>query len=87
MDKYFRNNEILDGNLEENLVMMDIQKGKYFSLNPVGKRIWEMIEQPKSFDEITDLLQSEFEVTLEQCRSEVIEFLAKMEKSGIIKKE
>lgn len=87
MEKYYRNNEILDGNLEGSLVMMDIQKGKYFSLNPVGKRIWEMIEQPKSFDEITDLLQAEFEVTPEQCSSEVIEFLAKMEKSGIIKKE
>ena len=86
MEKYFRNNEILDGNLEGNLVMMDIQKGKYFSLNPVGKRIWEIIEQPKSFDEITDLLQAEFDVTAEQCRSEVEEFLLKMEKSGIIKK-
>lgn len=87
MEKYFRNNEILDGNLEGSLVMMDIQKGKYFSLNPVGKRIWEMIEQPKSFDEITDGLLFEFEVTPEQCRLEVMEFLAKMEKSGIIKKE
>ncbi|MEI6137634.1 MAG: PqqD family peptide modification chaperone [Mariniphaga sp.] len=87
MEKYNRNNEILDGNLDGSLVMMDIQKGKYFSLNPVGKRIWELIEQPKSFDEITDSLQAEFEVTPEQCRSEVIEFLAKMEKSGIIKRE
>ncbi len=86
MEKYYKNNEILDGNLEGSLVMMDIQKGKYFSLNPVGKRIWEMIEQPKSFDEIINLLQAEFEVTPEQCSSEVIEFLAKMEKSGIVKK-
>jgi hypothetical protein len=86
MEKYFRNNEILDGHLDGGLVMMDIQKGKYFGLNPVGKRIWEIIEVPKSFDEITDLLQAEFEVTPEQCRLEVEEFLAKMAKAGIIKK-
>jgi hypothetical protein len=87
MEKYYRNNEILDGSIDGSLVMMDIQKGKYFGLNPVGKRIWEIIERPKSFDEITDFLQAEFEVTPEQCRSEVEEFLAKMAKSGIIKKE
>lgn len=67
--------------------MMHIEKGKYFGLNPVGKRIWEIIEHPKSFIEITEILQAEFEVTPEQCESEVREFLEKMEKSDLVKKE
>ena len=86
MGKYQRNNEIIDGTLEENLVMMHIEKGKYFGLNPVGKRIWELLEQPKSTEEITDILLTEFEVTPEQCTAEVQEFLDKMEKSDVVKK-
>ena len=87
MEKYYRNNQIIDGSLEDNLVMMHIEKGKYFGLNPVGKRIWEIIEQPSSFTEITEILRAEFEVTPEQCESEVREFLEKMEKLDLVKKE
>jgi RNA polymerase-interacting CarD/CdnL/TRCF family regulator len=86
MEKYCRNSEIIDGALDDNLVMMHIGKGKYFGLNPVGKRIWEILEQPKRFEEITDILQAEFEVTPEQCKTDVQEFLDKMEKTDIIKK-
>jgi hypothetical protein len=87
MEKYYRNSQIIDGSLEDNLVMMHIEKGKYFGLNPVGKRIWEIIEHPKSFIEITEILQAEFEVTPEQCETEVRKFLEKMEKSDLVKKE
>jgi hypothetical protein len=86
MEKYCRNSEIIDGALDGNLVMMHIGIGKYFGLNPVGKRIWEILEQPRHFEEITDILQAEFEVTPEQCKEDVQDFLNKMEKANIIKK-
>ncbi|NTW33697.1 MAG: PqqD family protein [Bacteroidetes bacterium] len=77
MEKYSRNEQIIDGELDNNQVMMHLEKGKYFGLNPVGKRIWELIEQPKSFQEIMDILLSEFNVTKEQCLQEVQAFLDK----------
>ncbi|MDD4921045.1 MAG: PqqD family peptide modification chaperone [Bacteroidales bacterium] len=77
MEKYSRNQQIIDGELGDNQVMMHIDKNKYFGLNAVGKRIWEFAEQPKSFQELTDLLQSEFEVTKDQCIQEVQLFLDK----------
>ncbi len=86
MEKYSRNNQIINGALEDNLVMMNVEKGKYFGLNPVGKRIWELIGQPVSVNEIVTSLQAEFEVSPEQCLAEVQEFLLKMEKSDLIKK-
>ena len=52
MEKYSRNQQIIDGELDDNQVMMHLEKGKYFGLNPLGKRIWELIEKPKSFSEI-----------------------------------
>ncbi|MCK9625818.1 MAG: PqqD family peptide modification chaperone [Bacteroidales bacterium] len=52
MKKYSRNSNIIDGELDDNQVMMHLEKGKYFGLNQVGKRIWELIEEPKSFSEI-----------------------------------
>ena len=86
MEKYRRNEQILDGELDDNQVMMHLEKGKYFGLNPVGKRIWELIEEPKSFPEITQNLMSEFDVTEAQCTSEVRAFLDKAVTCDIVKK-
>jgi hypothetical protein len=77
MEKYRRNKQILDGELDDNQVMMHLEKGKYFGLNPVGKRIWELIDQPKSYNELIQILLTEYEVSTEQCTQEVQAFLNK----------
>ena len=86
MEKYSRINDVVDGALEENLVMMHVENGKYFGLNTVGKCIWELLEQPKTLNEIVDSLLTTFEVTPEQCLTEVKMFLDEMEKADVVKK-
>jgi hypothetical protein len=86
MEKYSRNEQIIDGELDDNQIMMHLDKGKYFGLDPVAKRIWEIIEQPKSFEEITTVLLDEFEVSPEQCTTDVQDFLEKAIQFDIIKK-
>ena len=77
MEKYSRNNHIIDGTLDDHQIMMLPDKGKYFGLNPVGKRLWELMEQPKTMEELVSVLLSEYEVTENQCRKEITEFLQK----------
>lgn len=86
MEKYSRNEQIIDGELDDNQVMMHLDKGKYFGLDPVAKRIWELIEEPKNIEEITTVLLEEFEVSPEQCTQEVQDFLDKAIQFDIIKK-
>ena len=38
-----RRNDIDTTDLNGEIVMMDLEKGRYFSLNGVGSRIWEII--------------------------------------------
>ncbi|MGD9558530.1 MAG: PqqD family peptide modification chaperone [Mangrovibacterium sp.] len=86
MEKYSRNEQIIDGELDNNQVMMHLERGKYFGLNPVGKRIWDLIETPKSFEELMNILLKEFEVTQEQCEREIRAFLEKAVRYEIIVK-
>jgi hypothetical protein len=86
MEIYKRNHQVIDGSLDDNLVMMHLNKGKYFGLNPVGKRIWELIEQPKSLEDLTNILITEFDVNHEQCTQEVKAFLQKALACDIIVK-
>ncbi len=84
MKKYIRNNETISGKLEDELVTMDIKKGKYFSLNPVATKIWEFLEQPLGLQELCSLLMEEYEVEAEQCIVETKECLIKLTEIGLI---
>lgn len=86
MKKYLRNNETISGKLEDELVTMDIEKGKYFSLNPVATRIWELLEKPLDLDELCNILMEEYEVKAEQCIADTKECLLKLAEIGLIAK-
>ena len=76
--KYTRNSKTISGRLHEELVMMDLDQGKYFSLNPVATRIWDLLEKPITVAELCGKLTEEYEVEPEQCRKEVGEHLDEM---------
>jgi DNA-directed RNA polymerase delta subunit len=82
--KYLRNNEAISGRLHDEMVMMDIQKGKYFSLNSVATFIWDLLEEPLSIEELCEKLMNEYEIEYEQCRKEVEEYLKEMNILGLV---
>ena len=85
--KYLRNNKTISGRLHDEMVMMDIEQGKYFSLNPVATRIWDLLEDPLTEGQLCGFLVEEYEVEAEQCREEVEELLAQMVKLGLVVEE
>jgi hypothetical protein len=73
-----RKESIVSSKLNAEVVMLDIEQGKYFGLDPVGARIWEIIENPVSAQSIIDALVAEYDVEEDVCRQDVEEFVAKM---------
>lgn len=65
-------------------VMMDLEYGKYFSLNSVGSRIWELIEEPVEINKVIDLLLEEYDISRDECEKNVLEFLDKLDNEKII---
>ena len=82
-----RNKDLISSNLDEDLVMLSIQTGKYFGVNSVGRRIWELLEQPVSASQLCDLLMQEFEVSREQCEQEVLNFLNELQAQKLLSKQ
>lgn len=70
--------------LNGDIVMMDLEKGRYFSLNSVGSRIWELIEEPVQINKVVESLLEEYEITRNECEENVLEFLNKLEEAQII---
>lgn len=84
MMKYIRNSKTISGRLHDEMVMMDLAQGKYFSLNPVATRIWELLEGPVAVEELCGRLQEEYDVDAGTCLEEVSGHLQEMVRLGLI---
>ncbi|WP_346355427.1 lasso peptide biosynthesis PqqD family chaperone [Azotosporobacter soli] len=65
-------------------VMLNITTGKYFGLDQVGSRIWELIETPCAVYEIIQSLRLDYEVHEETCQKDVLTFLGLLQIRGLI---
>ena len=72
---YKRNADILAASLDGELVMMSIQAGNYYSIGGVGTRVWELLEQPKSLEELVDAVVADYAVERDRCATDVAAFV------------
>lgn len=82
-DKISRHPDMLSAEIGGEAIMMSIEKGAYFGLNPVATRIWDLIEQPKNVAELIQTITDEYEVSAEQAADDVQGFVADMIERGI----
>jgi hypothetical protein len=83
---YSRNSKTISGRLHDEMVMMDPEQGKYFSLNQVATRIWDMLEGELTIDELWAMLREEYEVESHRCNEEGAGYLEEMARLGLIYK-
>lgn len=70
--------------LADEVVILDTDKGIYYSLNPVGAFIWRKMLEPTPVKALHDAVLAEFEVDSEQCRQDVLRLLEDLSKQGLI---
>ena len=71
-----RNGDILNAPVgSEEAVMMDVTAGRYYGLNAVASRIWELLETPKTIAQLCAQICEEFEVDAQTCEAEVLKFV------------
>ncbi len=64
--------------------ILNIKNGVYYGLDPVGARIWKLIQQARSVDEVREALVDEYEVEPERCEQDLITLLEKLLAEGLI---
>jgi hypothetical protein len=52
-------------------VILQLNDGVYYGLNPVGASIWKLIQTPKTVQQIRDAVVEEYEVTPERCEADL----------------
>jgi Coenzyme PQQ synthesis protein D (PqqD) len=65
-------------------VLLDIESGEYFSLNPVGSRIWELCDGTRSTAEIVLVICGEFDVAEDVATADVHEILDELQNEKLV---
>lgn len=66
------------------LIGMSVELGSCYGLNGVGTRIWALLAEPRTVDELCALLAEEYEVETENCRRDVVPYLEELRAEGLI---
>ena len=70
-----RSEDFITSTVDDDLVMMSLEKGIYYGLDAIGSQIWESIAQPVSVQTLCQQLMEKFEVEPAQCQADVLAFL------------
>jgi hypothetical protein len=69
------------------VAILDLKAGVYYGLDAVGARIWSLIQEPRTVNEIRDILLEEYEVEPERCERDLLVLLQRLADEGLIEVE
>jgi hypothetical protein len=70
--------------LGEESAILNLKNSVYYGMNPVGARVWNLVQQPKSVVQLRDALLEEYEVDAERCERDLLDLLEQMRLEGLI---
>ena len=82
--KITRTDEVVASDMDDEVVMMSVEQGKYFGLDPIAADIWKLLERTKTVGELIADLTQKYDVEETQCEKDVYEFLGQMEKNKLV---
>lgn len=81
--RYQRSESAIFSTIAGEVVALDVQAGQCFGFNGVASAVWELLETPRSVDEICNSLRDRFDVGEAECRVDVEQLLATLTREGI----
>ena len=84
-DKVRPNAQVVDTKLDDGeVVLLHLDSKSYFSLNVTGERIWQGLKQGLSLREISQRLQTEFDVDEATADSSVVELVDELTQQKLV---
>ena len=68
----------------DDTVLVDLTQGRYFTLNGVGTRIWNLLIPGITFDELTATLADEYDAPPDVIAGDAARLLAQLQHAALI---
>jgi hypothetical protein len=79
-----RRGGLIEAEVDGELIGLEVEQGACYGFNGTATRIWALIEEPKRFSEIREVLLAEYEVDTDICERELKAVLTQLESDGLV---
>lgn len=86
-DNIYKNSDIFDSEIDNELVMMNIENNAYYNTSEVGKRIWQLLDEFNTVEDICNELVKEYDVSMDECQKNVLDFVNNLLENKLITKK
>ena len=76
--------EVLTQEVGGETVILDLKTESYFSLDEVGTRIWQLLQEQEDIQTITATMLDEYDVKEKQLEKDIQTLLTQLNKAGIV---
>jgi hypothetical protein len=68
----------------DELVLLDLNRGVYYGLDPIGARIWQLLSEGVEEAEIVERLREEYEAERETLAADLAGLIAELRGCGLL---
>ena len=68
----------------DEVIILGLDESMYYGLSSTGVRIWELVQTPRTVDEILETVISEYEVDRHRAESDLEALLIELHNRGLI---
>ncbi len=69
--------------VDDEMVLLDGKSGKYFGINAVGRRIFELLSENPDKKAVLETLMEEYDVEEDRLRADIDRFLSELKERGL----
>jgi hypothetical protein len=74
----------VSSHLGDEAAILSLKNGVYYGLNPVGARVWNLIQEPRTFGELHTILASEYEVDGPRLESDLRSLIGQLAEQRLV---
>jgi hypothetical protein len=76
--------QVVFHDLDGEVVLLNLETGVYFGLDPVGSRIWSLIDGRRTTAQVVTAIVEEYDVDAPTCETDVARLVASLRSHGLL---
>ncbi len=78
------NTNLMSCKLDDDAVVLQLKTGVYFGMQEVAARVWDLLCEPRTLEEICSIVTSEYDVDPDACERDLLIFLNELASQSLV---
>lgn len=80
-----RHGNVVARRVADDAILLDLRNGRFFDLNGVGARIWDLLETRRSIDALVEVIVAEYDVSEEAAKGDVLRLVDELRRFDLVR--